>query len=83
MIQNLVVEELSSIILLRADWASLVIRSASSNIIILKLGDGYFLWFKEMKSLLRIGILRNCGLGKFFDFFSNNTYTSIIRSIKF
>ncbi len=43
MIQNLVLAELSSMILLRADCASEVIKSASSRIIILKLGQGYFL----------------------------------------
>ena len=36
--QNLVVEEVSSMILLRADYASFVIESASSKMIILKSG---------------------------------------------
>jgi len=41
MMQNLVVEEVSSIILLRADYASFVIESASSKMIILKSGHLY------------------------------------------
>ena len=76
--QNRVEEEVSSIILLKADWASLVIRSASSKIMILKLGQMKFLVYS-----LLIGILGAHNLCESLDFFPHDRDPAVIGGIQF